>query len=320
MPVISSNYKSPFWLFSKHLQTIIPALFRSVKLTIPRQTERITTPDEDFLDLDWYKKGSDKLIIISHGLEGDARRPYVLGMVKALTEQTDFDVLAWNYRGCSGEINKLCRYYHSGETTDLHFVVNQAAKNYKEIALLGFSIGGNVTLKYLGEQAKSLNPKVKVAVTFSVPCHLQSSAMHLAKPGNYVYLRRFIKSLNKKIKDKAVYYPELDVEGLKRVKNFRDFDEHYTAPINGFKNAIDYWTKSSSIYYLNTIAIPTLLISAKNDPFLTPECFPVKEAETNKLLFLEMPEKGGHCGFYSRNPTNTYWSEKKAIEFINNYL
>src|SRR6185437_1605000 len=192
------------------------------------------------------KKGSDKLIIISHGLEGDARRPYVLGMVKALTEQTDFDVLAWNYRGCSGEINKLCRYYHSGETTDLHFVVNQAAKNYKEIALLGFSIGGNVTLKYLGEQAKSLNPKVKVAVTFSVPCHLQSSAMHLAKPGNYVYLRRFIKSLNKKIKDKAVYYPELDVEGLKRVKNFRDFDEHYTAPINGFKNAIDYWTKSSS--------------------------------------------------------------------------
>ncbi len=319
MPLIPSDYTSPFWLFSKHLQTIIPALFRDVKLSVPRQTERVTTPDEDFLDLDWYRTGAEKLVIISHGLEGDARRPYVLGMVKALTE-AGFDVLAWNYRGCSGEINKLCRYYHSGETGDLDFVVNNVPANYKEIALIGFSIGGNVTLKYLGEQGKTLNPRVKTAVTFSVPCHLQSAATHLAKPENFIYLQRFIKSLSKKIRDKAALYPELDVEGLRKVKNFEDFDELYTAPINGFKNAIDYWTKCSSVYYLNTIAIPTLIINAKNDPFLTPECFPVTEATANKYLFLQMPAQGGHCGFYSRNSTNTYWSEKRAIEFINKYI
>jgi len=319
MPIIASDYKSPLWLFSKHLQTIIPALFRDVKLSIPRQTERVTTPDEDFLDLDWYKVGSEKLVIISHGLEGDARRPYVLGMVKALTE-AGFDVLAWNYRGCSGEINKHRRYYHSGETGDLDFVVNQIPSNYKEIALVGFSIGGNITLKHLGEKGGNLNSRIKVAVTFSVPCHLQSAANHLAKPQNFIYLQRFLKSLSKKIKDKSVFYPDLDIQGLKKVKNFWDFDERYTAPINGFESAIDYWTKSSSLHYLATIAIPTLLINAKNDPFLTPECFPVKEAEANDLLYLETPAKGGHCGFYSYNKKNTYWSEKRAIEFINKYL
>jgi len=319
MPVIPSDYKSPFWLFSKHLQTIIPALFRDVKLSVPRQTERVTTPDKDFLDLDWYKTDSEKLVIISHGLEGDARRPYVLGMVKALTE-SGFSVLAWNYRGCSGEINKLRRYYHSGETGDLDFVISQIPPNYKEIALIGFSIGGNITLKFLGEQSKTLNSRVKVAVAFSVPCHLQSAANHLAKPENFIYLQRFLKSLSKKIKDKAVFYPDLDIEGLKKVKNFWDFDERYTAPINGFKGAIDYWTKSSSLFYLKNIVVPTLLINAQNDPFLIPEWFPVKEAEANDLLYLEMPAKGGHCGFYSHNKKNTYWSEKRAIEFINKYL
>jgi uncharacterized protein len=321
MPLIkNSEYISPYYLFSRHLQTILPALFRKVGNVIYTR-ERIVTHDDDFLDLDWSKVNSSEVVIISHGLEGDSKRPYVLGMVRALNN-AGYDVLAWNYRGCSGEINKLHRFYHSGETNDFDYVIKYISKdhNYKNIFLVGFSIGGNITLKYLGEKANDIDKKIKCAVVFSVPCHLESGAKQLGKFKNKMYMTRFLKSLGAKIKAKSLIMPELiSDKGFNKIKNFYDFDERYTAPLHGFKNALEYWKHSSSIFYLNTISLPTLIVNAKNDPFLSPQCYPIKEAENNSKLYLEIPETGGHCGFYANNNNGLYWSEKRAIEFIKKY-
>src|SRR5690349_18377924 len=162
----SNQYSPPLFLFSPHLETIFPALLRRVDLKSYTR-ERITTPDNDFLDLDWLKQDSHKLVILSHGLEGNSTRPYIKGMAKALFEE-GYDILAWNFRGCSEEMNKQLRFYHSGATDDLDVVVKHAAeKKYDEIFLVGFSLGGNLTLKYLGEQASS--SKIKKAVAISVP-------------------------------------------------------------------------------------------------------------------------------------------------------
>jgi hypothetical protein len=320
MPLLqNSDYISPFYMFSGHLETILPALFRKAG-NVFYARERITTNDQDFLDLDWSKVGSRKLVLISHGLEGDSHSPYNLGMVKALNK-VGWDALAWNYRGCSGELNKVCRFYHSGETKDLHFVLQHVVPQYDEIALIGFSIGGNITLKYLGEQHTSIHPKIRSAACFSVPCHLESGAMHLAKAANKVYLNRFLKSLKNKIRTKEAAMPgTFDLTDIDKISNFQEFDDKYTAPLNGFKNAKEYWNDSSSIFYIKNISIPTLLVNAKNDPFLTEKCYPIEEAKLNENFFLEIPTKGGHVGFFFHNKDYNFWSEKRAIEFIKNYF
>ncbi len=321
MPIIHSTYKAPYFLFSEHLETIIPALFRKNE-PVKYQRERIDTPDQDFLDLDWSFKGSDTLILLSHGLEGNSKTQYILGMV-FLLNSLGYDTLSWNYRGCSGEINKLHRFYHSGETGDLDFVIEHAIrkKNYSKVVLIGFSIGGNITLKYLGEQGNNLKPQITCSVNFSVPCHLASGAKKLARWGSYVYMKRFLTSLEKKITEKSRIMPEvISAKGFDKIRNFLEFDELYTAPIHGFKNAFEYWEECSSLYYLKNIRIPTLLVNACNDPFLTPQCFPINEAEENPYLFLEMPEHGGHVGFMEKKISGIYWSEKRAVEFISDYL
>ena len=180
------NYKPSKLLFNAHLETIYPALLRRVKF-VPYQRERINTPDDDFLDLDWVKQKSKRLVIISHGLEGNSHKPYIRGMAKAFHERS-YDILAWNYRGCSGEVNKQLRFYHSGATDDLHTVINHATThNYQEIYLIGFSLGGNITLKYLGEQNSSVNSILKKAVAISVPLNLHSSCLKISEPDNIIY-------------------------------------------------------------------------------------------------------------------------------------
>jgi uncharacterized protein len=173
MPVIhSTTLRSPFWLPDGHFQSIYPSLFR--KIALPYVRERITTPDDDFLDLDWLCADglNHRLVILSHGLEGSSTRQYVTGMARLMSEN-NYDVLAWNYRSCSEELNRQARFYHSGETTDLQLVINHAiAKGYTDICLMGFSLGGNLTLKYVGEQGAGINPVIKKAVVFSVPMDL----------------------------------------------------------------------------------------------------------------------------------------------------
>lgn len=320
MPLIPSTYKRPAFLPGKHLETIYPALFRP-EAQIETQTERLELPDGDFLDLDWYRQGSDKLMIISHGLEGSTKSNYARWMAKRLYAE-GYDVLAWNYRGCSGESNRLLRFYHSGDTNDLRTMLSLAVypKSYQHLVLIGFSVGGNITLKFLGEQGHDLDPRIRTAVTFSAPCDLAAGAVHLAKWPSAVYMHRFMTSLKAKVREKAKRYPELKTDKLGSMRTFQPFDETYTAPLHGFKNAAEYWKINSSRYYIQGIKLPTILITAANDPFLTPECYPVADASKMDNFFLEIPKHGGHCGFSQFNNTHFYWSEDRCVEFIQQYL
>lgn len=315
MPLIDpSSYVPPRGLSNGHLQTIV-AQFRKVKNVVYRR-ERIATPDYDFLDLDWSETVSDKLAILSHGLEGNTGRHYIQGMVRCLNRH-EWSALAWNYRSCGSEPNRLLRSYHSGETGDLETVLEHAmsTRRYREIALIGFSLGGNVTLKFLGEQDRG--SLISKAVAFSVPCDLASSADKLARASNLLYMKRFLRTLRQKVREKKLLFPDqLDVQSLSRIRTFREFDDAYTAPIHGFKDASEYFARSSSRQFLPHIKIPTLLVNAQNDPFLDRMSFPFEEAQQSKFFYFEAPESGGHTGFISFNPRGEYWSETRALAFL----
>ena len=305
-------YSPPWFLFNAHLETIYPSLFRSVDVKYER--ERCTLPDGDFLDIDWLKGNSDSAVIISHGLEGNSHRAYVKGMAKAFLEN-GFDVIAWSFRGCSGEMNKTLRFYHSGATDDLSFIVRRAlAKSYKKIFLVGFSLGGNLTLKFAGEQP--MDSRVKGITVFSVPMDLHTSCLQISRPSNWIYSKRFLNNLKRKIKDKAKVMNGLDITGIDDITTLMDFDDRYTAPLHGFASAIDYYTKCSSIHFLRGIKTPTLIVNAKNDPFLSKECFPDVEAVANSAVKVEFPDHGGHVGFASFQRNGLYWSEQRALEFF----
>jgi len=302
------NYKRPYFLFNKHLETIYPALFRRVRLKQPRR-ERITTPDEDFLDLDWFERQSKKLVIISHGLEGNSSRAYIKGMAKIFYDH-GYDVLAWNYRGCGDEMNKTLRFYHSGATDDLDVVVKHAAKKYDSIFLIGFSLGGNITLKYLAETRE----KIRGAVAFSVPLNLRSSCEKISRPGNIIYSKRFLKSLKKKIVDKAKLMPGINIGGIGKINDLKTFDDRYTAPLHGFKDAVHYYESCSALYFLKDIRVPTLVVNAKNDPFLSEDCYPTDV--NNGFVEFDYSQHGGHVGFAAFGQNGLYWSELRALQFI----
>jgi hypothetical protein len=308
------EYKAPLFLFNAHLETIFPSLIRRVGIQ-PYTRERVDTPDNDFLDLDWLAGGNRKLLIISHGLEGSSDRPYVKGLARAAFHK-GFDVLAWNFRGCGGEINRQLRFYHSGATDDLETVIHHAVSTnrYDEIALSGFSLGGNLTLKYLGE--RSVRELITRAVIFSAPIHLQSSCAKISEPSNWIYANRFLKSLKRKVLLKHQLYPQLDVSRLDAIKTIETFDDRYTAPLHGFANAAEYYDRNSSIHFIPEIKIPTLIINAMNDPFLSQKCFPVKEFRQHKTVRLETPLRGGHVGFAQFAKGGLYWSEERAMHFI----
>lgn len=321
MPLIpKSSYRSPYWLPNRHLQTIYPNILRKIT-DVVYQRERIDTPDGDFLDLDWCKTpaSNQRLIIMSHGLEGDSHRTYMKGMVRAFSQQ-NWDVLTWNYRGCSGENNRLVTAYHSGATYDLDTVVKHALSlnTYHEVVMIGFSLGGNLTLKYLGEQGTSLPKAIQKSVIFSAPVDLASCADEISKPHNFIYAKRFLRTLKQKLKLKIAQYPDAFAPDImQKIKTLRDFDNLYTAPIHGFEDAQDYYTQCSARYFLDTIAIPTLIVNAWNDSFLAPACYPKAQIEKLDKVFLEVPAKGGHCGFAPANQQGLYWSEQRALEFVN---
>ncbi|MFN8348446.1 MAG: alpha/beta fold hydrolase [Spirosomataceae bacterium] len=326
MPLLRTDtHQPPAWLPNGHYQSIYPALFRKIKWNYTR--ERISTPDDDFLDLDWSfavkKKSADALkrplVILSHGLEGNSTRQYITGMAQLLTDN-GYDCLAWNYRSCSGEINRQLRFYHSGETTDLDFVIQYAiSKGYTEISLMGFSLGGNVTLKYVGESGKNIRSAVKKAVAFSVPMDLLACSRNIEKPENKIYLWRFLQSLKPKIEAKASQYPErFDPKQWSQVKTFWDFDHVYTGPLHGFEGADDYYQKSSSKYFAEKIAIPTLIVNAINDPLVPYQSLPTEIIADLPNVWLELTQQGGHCGYRPQKFTRkgAYWSELRALSFL----
>lgn len=297
------NYRPAFPFTSGHVQTVFPTLFRRVP-PLPWARERVETPDGDFVDIDWVRGGNRRVAVLCHGLEGDARRPYMRGMAWALRRR-GWDVAPWNYRGCSGEPNRLLRSYHSGFTPDLATVIDRMS-GYESIALVGFSLGGNLVLKYLGERD---DPRIARAVAISAPVDLAASSIRMADPDNFLYMMHFMRGLSGKVRIKARRFP-LDVRPLRGMRTFREFDGAYTAPLNGFASAEDYWARASAKPLLGNIRVPTLLLQAKDDPILTPECIPSSVG----CLRVEVTRHGGHVGFVA--PGREYYSERRAAEFL----
>lgn len=306
-----TDYHHPGILFNKHLETIYPALFRRIDIVDPIP-ERISTPDQDFLDLNWFKQNSRKVVILSHGLEGNFKRAYILGMAKAFFGR-EYDVLTWNYRGCGSEMNLKPRFYHSGATDDLDTVVQHAINaKYASINLIGFSLGGNITLKYLGENHDSIGT-ISKAVAISVPLNLDTSCDVIAKTENWLYSFRFLKSLKYKVRTKAQSHSLPNIDKLDSIGSIREFDEWITGPLHGFKDAKDYYEKCSAIRFLPNIKTSTLIVNALNDPFLSDDCFPQVANSNIRCLY---PVHGGHVGFTLFNKKNLYWSEMMALRHI----
>lgn len=314
MPVLTSQFYPPYLLRNGHLQTILSALLPQ-RHNPTREHERLDLEDGDFLDLYWMRSSRKRLAIVSHGLEGNVDAVYIRSISAAL-KANHWDVLSWNFRGCGSETNRLLRSYHSGESNDLRLVINHAANGYEEIALIGFSLGGNITLKYLGEAPP--HPIVKGAVAISAPIDLAASARVLDEIAfNRLYLHRFLKTLIAKIELKARHFPgKLDIANIRSIRSFREFDDRYTAPLHGFQDADDYWAKASSLPHLHKITVSTLLLNACNDPFLTNESFPKDIAAEHKWLSLEAPASGGHVGFLDGFGSDHNWAERRVIQYL----
>ncbi|GAB3778659.1 alpha/beta fold hydrolase [Spirosoma horti] len=316
MPLIPSTYPGPpTYQYNGHLQTIMPSLMRKVQGVV-YQRERLILQDGDFVDLDWLENGKNRLVVLTHGLEGDSSRQYIRGTAKLFAEN-NYDVLAWNCRSCSGEMNQAFRLYNHGEIGDLGEVITHALrlKRYDEVVLVGYSMGGNITLKYLGVHGCQLPDTIKGGVAISAPTDLGASAGLLDRPSNRFYRNRFMRKLVVKISQKAALFPgRLDMNRLKEVKQWRDFDEFFSAPVNNYRDANDFYTQASAVNFMSGICLPTLLLNAQNDPLLSPECSPAWLAEAHPHIFLETPQTGGHVGFQVIRDAYTY-AERRALSF-----
>jgi len=290
-------------------------------VAIELMTERLTLPDGDFIDLAWTKGNSDKIVIVLHGLEGSIDSSYARGMLAAINQQGWRGVLM-HFRGCSGEHNLKDRSYHSGETADLRFLVDTLRKRHPEATLsaVGYSLGGNALLKYLGEYKDDSQLTAVTAV--SVPYTLSNSAAKLEKGFSRLYQRHLLNRLiNKTLSKFQDRQAPVDIANINNLNTFQLFDHHITAPIHGFKSGDDYYEQSSSRQYLNKITTPTLLIHSKDDPFMSVEAIP-RQDELSASVILELSNHGGHVGFVSGDvPWNAkYWLEQRIPEFLGTYL
>ncbi|TAF50011.1 MAG: alpha/beta fold hydrolase [Sphingobacteriia bacterium] len=310
----------PFWHRNGHLQSILPSLWRQLPFSYARR-ERLELADGDFLDLDWSvdQPSSSRLVIITHGLEGDASRHYVTGMASLFTK-AGYDALGWNCRSCSGELNRLPRFYHHGDASDLQTVVNHALqKGYAELVLVGFSMGGSLTFRALAEDPHWAPSAIKAAIGFSVPCSLKGSVDALSRPGTGMYRKRFLRKLGVKIKAKALLFPDhIDATGYDKIKWFEEFDDRYTAPLHGYTSAADFYEKASVGPHLHKLNIPSLLVQAANDPFLLDNCFPRELAAQHDWLHVEITQQGGHCGFMEKGKVFS-WAEARALAFAEQF-
>lgn len=313
----TSEFKPAWWLPNPHLQTLWSfALRRRSKITIER--ERFELPDGDFVDLDWLaKQGNGPIVILLHGLEGSIDSTYVGGMLEAIKENGWRGVLL-HFRSCSGEMNRHPRMYHSGDTGDFAEVVAAIHKRepHTPLSAIGYSLGGNVLLKWLGE-TNDKHPLI-AAAAISVPFELARTAERINCGFSRIYQRHFLQSLTKKIRQKFPSGSPWISSDLSKISTMRAFDELVTAPLHGFKNADDYYEKSSCRQFLTNIRIPTLLLHAQDDPFMTPETVPSPQ-ELSPTVQLELTQHGGHIGFVAGTlPWRAeYWLEKRILAFLN---
>ncbi|HEX7788321.1 MAG TPA: alpha/beta fold hydrolase, partial [Methylomirabilota bacterium] len=318
-------YDPPWWFRGAHLQTVWGPLFRRFH-SGPFRRERVTTPDGDFVDLDWRDApggGADApLVLLLHGLEGSSRSHYVSGLVREAAD-AGLAAVVLNFRSCSGEPNRAPRLYHSGETSDLDWIVEHLRERAPgPIGLVGISLGGNVVLKWLGERGHGAPREVTAAVAISTPFDLAACARVLDRGFNRaVYTTSFLRTMKAKIRIKrALYDGDIDLAAVLRSRTFREYDRLFTAPLHGFADEQDYWTRASSGPYLPRIRRPTLLINATNDPFMPAESLPRAAVEQSRWLEAEFVPEGGHVGFLDGALGRSSWAERRALAFLGRHL
>lgn len=323
---MNTAFKPAWWLANAHLQTIYPALFRKVAQPPGWRRERLPTPDHDFLDLDWCGTGNGPLVIVLHGLTGCSQSGYIQGLLHRLASRGMRSVVL-NFRGCSGESNLLARSYHSGETEDIHFLYQTLRRREPDtpMAAIGFSLGGNVLLKWLGEQGTELSLFAAVAV--SVPLVLGFCANKLDRGFSRIYRNRLLRELKGYMASKQCYLERAGRSGeaekirqlgdLSGIRSFWQYDDRVVARLHGFADVHDYYRRSSSRQFLKRIAVPTLLIQADDDPFMTPQVLPAQR-ELSTHVQLEVTRGGGHVGFVTGNVPwrPRYWLEHRIPEFL----
>jgi uncharacterized protein len=321
MNIIPSEFKPAWWCRHRHFQTLYPTLFR-IQAELTLNKEQFELPDSDFIDLSWtQEKQTGPIVVLLHGLEGSIDSPYAKGILKTI-QDSNWQGVLMHFRGCGGQHNKLDRGYHSGETGDLDTFVKTLKTRYpdRKLAAIGVSLGGNVLLKYLGEQGDEC--QLTSAMVVSVPFDLADSARNLNRGFSKIYQQHLISRLSKKMRDKFKEKPApFNIDKLDKWTDFNSFDHNVTAAIHGFKSGDDYYTKSSSKQFIKNITIPTLILHSKDDPFMSAEAIPIKD-ELSSNVILELTEHGGHVGFiYGESPFNTqYWIEKRMIEFFKDKL
>lgn len=323
--LIKSTFKPAWWLHNAHLQTLYPALLRHPPSPSIKR-ERLITTDNDFIDIDFCGTGQQPLVILLHGLTGSAQSKYIKGLQVALLKQ-GMRSAALNFRGCSGEYNHSSRCYHSGETGDIDFLYRTLRKREPATAMaaVGFSLGGNVLLKWLGEQGN--NVELFAATAVSVPLVLSACANKLDNGFSKVYRASLLRELKDYVRLKQQHLESLgnsveaeilrQIGDLDDISSFWQYDDRVVAKLYNFANVDDYYQRSSSRQFLQTIAVPTLIIQAQDDPFMTPEVFP-ELAELSSTVSLEITPAGGHVGFITgNNPLQPhYWLEQRIPDFL----
>ena len=315
-------FRPAWWCRGPHGQTLAGALLRR-RIRLPDlRREPWETPDGDFLEVDQLPGGADgPILVILHGLEGSSSTPQVRGFL-AGANRRGWRALAVNFRSCGGRTNRLRRSYHGGDTADLHWILQRSVASHPHTTIfcLGLSLGGNVLLKYLGEQANAALPAVKAAAAICAPFDLAASAAAFeADFWNRVYMRRLVRSLKRKTCAKLRSFPDLvDAQRLEKVRTIRDFDALVTAPANGFPSADAYWSASSCAPFLPLIRRPVLLINALDDPLVPAHTLPRAAVAANPQLAPLFPRHGGHLGFIAgRFPTRpVFWAEEAIFDFF----
>ena len=316
------DYRPCRWLPGAHAMTVFASVARP--LPRPRVTrERWELPDGDFLDVDRLAgaAAAAPVLVVCHGLEGSSRAPYVRGLV-SLARARGLAALAMNFRGCSGEPNRLPRFYHSGETGDLAHVVARlvAERPGRPVLLSGFSLGGNVVVKYLGERGDDLPAEVRGAAVISVPFDLARAAAAIDGPGvwSWIYRERFLRRLRAKALAKAERFPDrLDAGAIRAASSFSDFDGAVTAPVHGFASALAYWTRCSARAFVAGVRRPLLAVAALDDPMVPADTLPLEAARANPHVDLVVTPAGGHVGFVAGSPLwPSYWAEARAAAYL----
>ena len=317
-----SLYRAPPWLPGGHLQTIYPAVFLCDRPPALRR-ERWDTPDGDFIDLDFADAGGSApaaldapRVVLFHGLEGSSASHYAVALMSAL------GCAGWNgvvvhFRGCSGEPNRLPRAYHSGDAAEIAWILERLAKLGQPLFAAGVSLGGNALLKWLGEAGDGAAGLILAAAAVSAPLDLMASGDALGRGFNRVYTRRFLATMRAASLAKLERFPGIfDRRRMLAARNLRQFDDVVTAPLHGFRDRDDYWTRASSKPGLAAVRLPTLVLNARNDPFLPAQYLP-RPDQVSEPVQLEQPEEGGHVGFASGPfPGNLGWLPQRIISFF----